>query len=100
MTARAPVKVDQTVVAYLATLSDISLSNDELASLTTDLENIIKYIEQLGELDTTGVEPTYQVTGLQNVYRADEIKPQIAREKLLALAPEQKDNQVKVPKVL
>ena len=100
MSARTSVKVDQTVVAYLAALSKISLSDDELSSLTTDLENIIKYIELLGELDTDGVEPTYQVTGLQNVYREDVVMPQVPREKLLALAPDAKNNQVKVPKVL
>jgi aspartyl/glutamyl-tRNA(Asn/Gln) amidotransferase C subunit len=46
------------------------------------------------------VEPTFQLTGLSNVWRADEITPQLPREKLLALAPEMRDNQVKVPKVL
>ncbi|MCL2451683.1 Asp-tRNA(Asn)/Glu-tRNA(Gln) amidotransferase subunit GatC [Candidatus Saccharibacteria bacterium] len=100
MSARNPVKVDRATVAYLAALSSISLSDDELAGLTIDLENIIKYIEQLGELDTTGVEPTFQLTGLSNVWRDDVIEPQLPREKLLALAPDTKNNQVKVPKVL
>jgi len=93
-------KVDKTTVAHLATLSSISLSDEELAALTVDLENIIKYIEQLSELDTTDVEPTYQVTGLSNVFREDVVQPQIAREKLLNLAPERKNHQIKVPKVL
>ena len=87
-------------VRHLALLSKISLSDDDLAALTVDLENIIKYIEQLGELDTTGVEPTYQVTGLANVWREDVVRPQVAREDLLGLAPVVKNNQVKVPKVL
>jgi aspartyl-tRNA(Asn)/glutamyl-tRNA(Gln) amidotransferase subunit C len=85
---------------HLAVLSKISLSEEEIMALLPDLQNIIKYIEQLGELDTSGVEPTYQVTGLQNVWRDDVIEPQVPREKLLALAPDQKNNQVKVPKVL
>ena len=100
MSARKSIKVDKATVTYLAALSSISLSDDELAGLTVDLENIIKYIEQLGELDTSGVEPTFQVTGLSNVWREDEIEPQIAREKLLTLAPDAKNNQMKVPKVL
>ena len=57
-------------------------------------------IEQLGELDTSGVEPTYQVTGLENVWREDEVKPGISRDELLELAPEKQNNQVKVPQVL
>lgn len=92
--------VTKSDVAYLAALSKIALSDDELNGLTTDLENIIGYIEQLSELDTAGVEPTYQVTGLKNVCREDVVKQQISREELLALAPDQKNNQVKVPKVL
>jgi aspartyl-tRNA(Asn)/glutamyl-tRNA(Gln) amidotransferase subunit C len=92
--------VSKSDVAHLATLSSISLSDDELNAMTADLENIITYIEQLRELDTTGVEPTYQLTGLTNVWREDEVTPQLAREKLLALAPESLNNQVKVPKVL
>jgi aspartyl-tRNA(Asn)/glutamyl-tRNA(Gln) amidotransferase subunit C len=100
MSAGKPIKVDKSTVKYLATLSSIGLSDEELAALAVDLGNIIKYIEQLGELDTTGVEPTYQVTGLENVWREDEITPQLPREKLLALSPDTKDNQMKVPKVL
>ncbi|HMQ09065.1 MAG TPA: Asp-tRNA(Asn)/Glu-tRNA(Gln) amidotransferase subunit GatC [Candidatus Nanoperiomorbaceae bacterium] len=92
--------VSKSDVAHLATLSSINLGDDELDALTADLENIITYIEQLQELDTTGVEPTYQLTGLANVWREDEITPQLLREKLLALAPESLNNQVKVPKVL
>ena len=87
-------------IAHLASLSKITLSDDELNSLTADFKNIIGYIEQLEELDTSGVEPTYQVTDLKNVWCEDEIKSQIPREELLVLAPESQDNQVKVPKVL
>jgi aspartyl-tRNA(Asn)/glutamyl-tRNA(Gln) amidotransferase subunit C len=76
------------------------MSDDELKNLLPNLKAIINYISELGELDTTGVEPTFQLTGLSNIWREDKITPQLAREKLLALAPEAKDNQVKVPKVL
>ena len=85
----------------MAELSNFSLSEAEKDSLGADLENIIGYISQLNELDTKGVEPTYQVFEMENVWRADEILPQEAdREALLALAPEQQQNQIKVPKVL
>ena len=88
-------------VHYLAQLSNIQLSDEESTSLQVDLENIVEYIHQLSELDTTGVEPTYQVTDLQNVWRSDEVDDYgIDREKLLALAPDQTANQIKVPKVL
>ena len=88
-------------IIHLAELSDFSLSDKEIDSLNKDLQNIIKYISQLDELNTDGVEPTYQVFEMENVWRADEVMPQEAtREDLLALAQEEKDNQIKVPKVL
>ena len=87
-------------VQRLASLSSLHLSDSEVQALQGDLERIIKYIEQLGELDTTGVDPTYQVTGLENVWRDDEVVSDVGRDALLALAPDQQNNQVKVPKVL
>ncbi len=87
-------------IQHLASLSSLALADEEADSLRQDLENIIKYIEQLGDLDTSGVEPTYQVTGLENVWRADEVATELDRETLLSLAPEQQNHQVKVPQVL
>lgn len=87
-------------VRHLAALSEINLSDEELTALATDIDNIVGYINQLDELNTDGIEPTFQLTGLKNVWRNDDIEPQLAREELLALAPAQEDNQVKVPKVL
>ncbi len=87
-------------IQHLASLSSLALADDEVDGLRQDLENIIGYIEQLGKLDTAGVEPTYQVTGLENVWREDEVQPGISTEKLLELAPEKQNNQVKVPQVL
>ena len=88
-------------IIHLGELSDFELSEEEIERLSKDLSGIIKYISQLDELDTEGVEPTYQVFEMENVWRADEILPQDAsREQLLALTKEEKDNQIKVPKVL
>ncbi len=87
-------------VRHLATLSQIDVSDEQAEALTTQLDNIVKYINMLDELDTDGVEPTFQVTGLQNVMRDDAIEEQLPRETLLALAPDQEAGQVKVPKVL
>lgn len=94
-------KITREEINHLATLSNFSLEDAEAEALGKDLNQIIEYISQLDELDTEGVEPTYQVFEMENVWREDEIKPQEAdREALLALAPEAADNQIKVPKVL
>lgn len=88
-------------VLHLAQLSNLQLADDEIAGLQEDLGNILGYVEQLGELDTTGVEPTYQVTDLENVWRDDSVIDYgITREELLARAPQQDKQQIKVPKVL
>lgn len=88
-------------IIHLGELSDFELSEKEMENLGKDLSGIIKYISQLDELDTDGVEPTYQVFEMENVWRDDEILEQDAsREQLLALTKEEKDNQIKVPKVL
>ena len=87
-------------VRHLAELSQIRLNKTELTSLASDIDRIVGYIDQLDELDTAGVEPTFQLTGLENVWRTDEIKPQLERRELLRLVPDSEDGQVKVPKVL
>ena len=88
-------------ILHLAQLSNLSIEEAEIDSLKTDLTNIINFISQLDQLDVTGIEPTYQVSGLTNVWRPDEIAPLEAdRDQLLALAPQTLDHQVKVPKIL
>jgi aspartyl-tRNA(Asn)/glutamyl-tRNA(Gln) amidotransferase subunit C len=93
--------VTREAVQHLAQLSQLQLNPDEVDDLTADIEAILKYIEQLSELDTSGVEPTYQVTDLENVWRSDKVKASdVTREELLACAPAAEQHQVKVPKVL
>ena len=88
-------------IVHLADLSDFSLSEQEITNLSQDLKGIINYISQLNELDTSKVEPTYQVFEMDNVWRDDEIIPQDAeREMLLKLTKNEANHQIKVPKVL
>jgi aspartyl-tRNA(Asn)/glutamyl-tRNA(Gln) amidotransferase subunit C len=88
-------------VLHLAQLSSLQLADDEVSALQQNIGDILGYVAQLGELDTEGVAPTYQVTGLENVWRDDAVQTgSVTREQLLALAPDSSDGQVKVPKVL
>ncbi len=94
-------QISRDTVLRLAALSNLQLAEDEIDGLTEDLGRILAYVEQLDELDTKEVEPAYQVTGLQNIYRQDVVdEGDVTREDLLALAPSVKDSQVKVPKVI
>jgi aspartyl-tRNA(Asn)/glutamyl-tRNA(Gln) amidotransferase subunit C len=94
-------KISSDDVRHLAQLSSLQLTDSEVEALRHDIEAILGYVEQLSQLDTTGVEPTYQVTDLENVWREDEVQEDaVTPEQLLELAPESASNQVKVPKVL
>jgi hypothetical protein len=89
-------------IEHLAKLSNLKLEDAEVENLQEDLINIIGYIEQLSELNTENIEPTYQVSDNQNIWRKDEINNyNVNRDKLLDLAGDNVvDNQIKVPKVL
>lgn len=94
-------KITREDINHLAELSNFSLTDAQSEAMKSDLEAIIGYISQLDELNTDGVEPTYQVFEMENVWRPDEIQAQEAdREALLKLAPAEQENQIKVPKVL
>ncbi len=94
-------EVNQDTISHLAKLSNFALTDEESTRLVSDIKEIVNYISQLDDLDTSGVEPTYQVFEMENVWRDDEILPQEAdREALLSLTKEVKDHQIKVPKVL
>ena len=54
-------KIKREDILHLTSLSNFSLSESEIESLGADLEHIINYISELDQLDTEGIEPTYQV---------------------------------------
>lgn len=94
-------EVDQTTVGHLADLSNFVLSDQENQALQTNIQEILTYVSQLDQLDTEGIEPTYQVFEMTNVWRPDEILPQDAScDELLALTSTAEKHQIKVPKVL
>jgi aspartyl-tRNA(Asn)/glutamyl-tRNA(Gln) amidotransferase subunit C len=88
-------------VKRLAQLSALYVSDEEAEALRRQLGDILGYVKQLDEVDTTGLEPTYQVTDLENVTREDEIIDYgVSRDDLLKNAPATENGQIKVRKVL
>jgi aspartyl-tRNA(Asn)/glutamyl-tRNA(Gln) amidotransferase subunit C len=67
-------KLTRDDVLKLAALSKLRLSDEEIERLQNELSEIINYVEILDKVDVSGLEPTYQVNGLKNVYRPDELK--------------------------
>ena len=87
-------------VKKLADLARIDFSDEEIAKLGQELDAIVHYVEQLSEVDTDGVEPVAQVTGLVNVVRQDEQKPMFSIQETLANAPQANEVAFLVPKAV
>jgi len=88
-------------VQKVVRLARIELSNEEVEKFQNQLSSILEYVELLQAVDTTGVQETAQVTGLENVFRPDEIKdcPEDERQAALEQAPEKIANLIKVKSV-
>ncbi|MCD6109922.1 Asp-tRNA(Asn)/Glu-tRNA(Gln) amidotransferase subunit GatC [bacterium] len=80
-------------IKHIAKLSRLKLSDNEAKKFSRQLSDIIKYIEQLKEVNTDGVEETSQVTGLKNVTQSDDIKRRCDGEELLECSPLPKERQ-------
>ena len=94
-------KLSRDDVLKLAALSKLKLSDEEIDRLSGELSEILDYVNLLEKVDVSGLEPTYQVSGLKNVYRSDETKDYgYKTEDLLNNAPAVQDNQFKVKRVL
>lgn len=68
---------------HIAKLANLPILPSEKIKLEKQLEETISYVEELNKVDTKNVEPTSQVTGLENVTRADEAKPSLSQEEAL-----------------
>lgn len=94
-------KLSKDDVLKLARLSRLRLSDDEVATFQAEISEILGYVEQLSSVDTKGLEPTSQVTGLTNVMRKDEVIDYgTSQEALLKNAPALEKKQFKVKRVL
>lgn len=88
-------------VEHIAKLARIELTDEEKKKFANQLSTILDYVDQLKEVDTSKVEATAQVTGLENVARQDKAKDCDAdtREKILAAAPTREGDFIKVKAV-
>jgi len=87
-------------VAKVALLARLRLSPGELELFTGQLNAIVGFVEQLGELDTANVEPLAHGVEVHNVFREDVRGPSLPREEALANAPKRNAESFLVPAVL
>ncbi len=87
-------------VAHVATLAKLKLDDAQLEKFTNQFEDIIDLVEQLNEVDTTDVEPTFNVTDQLNRMREDQAVLSGDKEALLNNAPDTEDGFIRVPAIL
>lgn len=88
-------------ILKLAQLAKLKLNESEVEAFRSEITEILGYVEMLKDVDTNGLEPTYQVTGLANVMRPDEIKESSATTKdLLRNVPRRDDDYIKVNRMI
>jgi aspartyl-tRNA(Asn)/glutamyl-tRNA(Gln) amidotransferase subunit C len=87
-------------VKHIASLARIGMSEKEVDKFSTDLSSILDWIEQLKEVDISGVEPTAHITGLENKSREDKVQNFENKEGISKLFPESKNGYDKVKSVL
>ncbi len=90
--------IDDATIEYVGILAKLELSEEEKEAAKKDMGRMLDYIDQLNELDTSGIEPMSHVFSMQNVFREDIVVNGDGSEEALKNAPERKDNMYVVPK--
>ncbi len=95
-------KLKKEEIEHIAKLARLDLTDVELKKYGSQLSDVLSYVEQLQEVNVDGVEPTAQVTGLEDVLREDVVEDwdKQEREGAFKQAPEMEDGQIKVKRVL
>ncbi len=90
--------IDDATIEYVGILAKLELSEEEKEAAKKDMGRMLDYIDQLNELDTSGVEPMSHVLPMRNVFREDVVTNGDGREDILINAPERKEDMFVVPK--
>ena len=93
-------KISREEIEHVAKLARLNLSEEELETMTGQLDNILSYVDKLSELDTTGVEPTTHAHKKVNAFREDEVKSSLEVDEALSNAPEDNGEMFKVPRII
>ena len=92
--------VDTATVKRVAKLARIAVTDNEAQHLEGELNTILGFVEQLGEVDVTGVEPMVSVVAMEMKKRVDEVTDGNKPEDIVANAPATDENFFQVPKVV
>jgi len=92
--------IDKKTVLYTAFLARIELQDKELEKLAAQLQDILKFIDKISNLNTDKVRPTSHVLPINNVLREDMPRSSLSVDKALENAPQREGNFFAVPKVI
>ena len=92
-------KLTKEQINHLSQLSRVGLTEDEKEKYSEQISDILDYVEQLNEVNLENVEPVSQITGFKNSTREDVVSEFGEEEKLIAMAPKQKDNLIQTKSV-
>ena len=87
-------------VEHVAMLARLELSREEKQAMTSQLRDVLRYVEKLNELDTEAVEPTAHILPVRNVARADTLRPSLDPKDVLRNAPRRTGELFQVPRVV
>lgn len=87
-------------VGYVARLAHLDLAEEESARFSSQLGDVLKYMEKLRQLDVGGVEPTMHGHGRVNAFRDGEPAESEDKELFLANAPERSGDEYRLPKIV
>ncbi len=90
--------ISDETIEYVGILAKLELSDEEKEQAKKDMGSMLDYIDKLGELDTTGIEPMSHVFPVQNVFREDVVTNGDDSGNILKNAPGEKDNMFLVPR--
>jgi aspartyl-tRNA(Asn)/glutamyl-tRNA(Gln) amidotransferase subunit C len=93
-------RISNDQVKHVANLARLAITEEEVEKFTKQLDAIITFAEQLNELDTANVEPTYHVLDMKNVFREDIKQEGLPRKEVLKNAPDHQDGQIRVPAIM
>jgi aspartyl-tRNA(Asn)/glutamyl-tRNA(Gln) amidotransferase subunit C len=94
------VNISKEEVNHVALLGRLALSAEEHEAYTRQLDEILRYIEKLNELDTSAVEPMVHLLPIVNVLRDDVVQPSLDLNQVSQNAPDWFDGQFRVPKIV
>lgn len=96
----AEMELNRETTRKIADLARLDFDEQELASIQQDLQQMIRFVEKLQEIDTTGVEPLTHITAEGNRLREDEIRGSISNKEALLNAPAKEGPFFTVPKMI